>query len=183
MSARLEPEEVARRARALTWFLTDVDGVLTDGTLDYGRAGENRKRFHVRDGLGLQLLRRAGLRVGVLTSRESPALDRRAEELALDVVLAGRADKWQAFEEFQERFRVAAQQVAFVADDLPDLKVLARAGLALAPADAAAEVQAVAHVTLSRRGGRGAVREAAELILRARGDWERLLAGYTFAGD
>lgn len=166
------------RAAALEWILTDVDGVLTDGRLVYGPEGEAWKTFDVRDGLGLKLAQRAGLKVGVLSARGGPALERRAGELGLDAVVIRREDKRQAFRELLDERRVRARQVAYAGDDLVDLPILLACGLSFAPADAVAEVRERVDHTLSRRGGRGAVREMVEWILRARGDWERVIAPY-----
>lgn len=178
----LHDDEFARRAATLEWLLLDVDGVLTDGRLYYSRAGESLKVFHVRDGLAVRLAARAGLRVGLLSGRASAALARRAADLRFDAVLTGRDDKDTAFGEFLDRYDTDAKRVAYIADDLPDLKVLGRCGLALAPADAAPEVRAVAHRVLTCAGGEGAVREAVETILKARGDWDEALSRYTFSG-
>jgi 3-deoxy-D-manno-octulosonate 8-phosphate phosphatase (KDO 8-P phosphatase) len=166
------------RAAALEWILTDVDGVLTDGRLVYGPEGEAWKTFDVRDGLGLKLAQRAGLKVGVLSARGGPALERRAGELGLDAVVIRREDKRQAFRELLDERRVRARQVAYAGDDLVDLPILLACGLSFAPADAVAEVRERVDHTLSCRGGRGAVREMVEWILRARGDWERVIAPY-----
>lgn len=176
----LTASEFARIAGELVWILCDVDGVLTDGSLYYDRRGEALKRFHVRDGLALKLAQRAGLRVGLLSGRESPALERRAAELGLDALLAGHRDKDAVFDEFLRRHDTVPRQVAYIGDDLPDLPVLGRCGLAFAPADAAEEVRAVAHRILARPGGAGAVREMVEMVLRARGDWDALFASFTF---
>jgi len=181
--ALLNDAEFARRATALEWILLDVDGVLTDGALTYSRSGESLKTFQVRDGMGMKLAQRDGLRLGLISSRQSAPLTRRAEDLRLDAVLAGREDKSAAFDEFLDRQRTTPQSVAFIGDDLQDLIVLARAGLAFAPADAVPEVQAVAHRVMTRNGGRGAVREMIEMILKARGSWDKLLAAFTFAGE
>jgi 3-deoxy-D-manno-octulosonate 8-phosphate phosphatase (KDO 8-P phosphatase) len=166
------------RAAALEWILTDVDGVLTDGRLVYGPEGEAWKTFDVRDGLGLKLAQRAGLKVGVLSARGGPALVRRAGELGLDAVVIRREDKREAFRELLDERRVRARQVAYAGDDLVDLPILLACGLSFAPADAVAEVRERVDHTLSCRGGRGAVREMVEWILRARGDWERVIAPY-----
>ena len=166
------------RAAALEWLLTDVDGVLTDGRLIYGPEGEAWKTFDVRDGLGLKLAQRAGLKVGVLSARGGPALDRRAGELGLDAVVTRREDKPEAFREFLDEHRVRARRVAYAGDDLVDLPILLACGLSFAPADAAAEVRERVDHTLSSPGGRGAVREMVEWILRARGDWERAIEPY-----
>lgn len=176
-----EPEldpELRERARRLTWLLFDVDGVLTDGKLAYDGDGETLKLFHVRDGLGLKLAQRAGLRVGVLSGRRSPALQRRLKELGLDERILARSDKAHAFADFLERRHLERQQVAFVGDDLLDLPVLRRCGLSFAPADAVPEVRQRVHRVLSRAGGEGAARETVELVLRARGEWESLVAEF-----
>jgi 3-deoxy-D-manno-octulosonate 8-phosphate phosphatase (KDO 8-P phosphatase) len=181
--AVLTEAEFSRRATALEWVLMDVDGVLTDGRLYYSRSGETLKAFHVRDGMGMRLAQRDGLKLGVISSRAAAPLIRRAEDLRLNAVLTGREAKGPAFDEFLDRFHTKPQNVAFIGDDLQDLIVLARAGLAFAPADAVPEVRAVAHHVLANGGGHGAVREMIELILRARGSWDRLLASFTFAGE
>lgn len=176
---RLATEELRRRARALEWLLCDVDGVLTDGRIFVGRRRELVKAFDVRDGLGVKLAQRGGLTVGLLSSRRSPAVARRARELGITEVLQGRDDKAAAFADLLERRGLEARRVAYIGDDLPDLPVLLRCGLGFCPAAAAPEVRSVAHVVLERPGGRGAVRETVETILRARGDWADLLAAYS----
>lgn len=174
---QLSPE-LARRARGLRALLTDVDGVLTDGLLRYGASGEEIKAFSVRDGLALKLAREAGLVVGLLSARSHEALIRRADELGLDEVMLGRGDKGHAFNRFLAERGLGASEVAFVGDDLPDLPVLARCGLSFCPSDAAREVQAHCDVVVEKPGGRGAVREAVEMLLNARGQWRDLLANF-----
>jgi YrbI family 3-deoxy-D-manno-octulosonate 8-phosphate phosphatase len=178
----LTDQELARRAAELEWLLCDVDGVLTDGGLYYDRKGPAMLRFHVRDGLGLKLAQRAGLRVGVFSGRASGALERRVSELKLDASMVGVEDKPAEFASFLERHNTVARRVAFIGDDLPDLMVLARCGLSFAPADAAPEVRTVVHRVMAARGGQGAVREAVEILLRARGDWDQLFSAFTFDG-
>ena len=180
--ARLDEQEFARRALELEWLLCDVDGVLTDGGLYYDRRGHQLLRFNAKDGLGLQLAQQAGLRVGLFSGRAAAALDRRAAELGLDLCLSGITDKAAAFDDFLDRHSTEATRVAFLGDDLPDLMVLGRCGLAFAPADAVAEVRAVAHRVLEAGGGGGAAREAVEAILRARGAWQQTFARFTFEG-
>lgn len=177
MSGSADPTLVDA-ARALEWILCDVDGVLTDGSLYYGASGEELKRFDVKDGLALKLAQRDGLKVGLLSGRASAALDRRAEELGLDEVISGHSDKARELAAFLERRGTVAARVAFIGDDLPDLPVLTAVGLSFAPADAAPEVRAVVDRVLERRGGCGAAREAVELILRARGSWQPLVAAF-----
>lgn len=172
------PKDLRLRVAALEWLLSDVDGVLTDGRLHYGPEGEAWKSFHVRDGLGLKLAQRAGLKVGLLSARGGPALEARAAELGLDAVICRREDKYQAFREFLDQHRLRARRVAYAGDDLVDLPILLACGLSFAPADAAPEVRDRVDHTLAAAGGCGAVREMVEWILRARGDWERTVDAY-----
>jgi 3-deoxy-D-manno-octulosonate 8-phosphate phosphatase (KDO 8-P phosphatase) len=182
LSSPLSQEELERRALELRWVLSDVDGVLTDGRLYYGKSGEDLKVFDVKDGLAVAMARRVGLQVGILTARRSAALEQRARELGLEEVITGRRDKGAAFDELLARRDVEARQVAYLGDDLTDLPVLERAGLSLAPADAAAEVRQRVHVTLATAGGRGALRETMETLLRARGQWQEVVASFS-AGE
>lgn len=171
----LSDPELAQRAERLEWLLLDVDGVFTDGRLYYGGDGEVLKVFHVRDGLAVRMARRGGLKVGVLSGRASRGLSRRLAELGLDAVITGRSDKGRAFAEFLARHDADPARVAYAGDDLLDLPVLGRVGLAFAPADAVAEVRAAAHRVLDAPGGGGAVRELVELLLTARGSWAGLV--------
>ena len=180
--AILTDQELAHRAADLEWILCDADGVLTDGGLFYDRKGPGLMRFHVRDGLGMQLAQRAGMQVGVLSGRASGALERRASELELDALLMGVQDKRAEFDAFLERHNTVARRVAYIGDDLPDLVVLGQCGLSFAPVDAAAEVRTVVHRVLQSAGGQGAVREAVETILRAQGTWDSLFSSFTFDG-
>jgi len=176
----LADDELARRAGELEWLLCDVDGVLTDGGLYYDDRGRQLVRFDVKDGMALKLAQRAGLKVGLLSSRASGAVKRRAKELALDAVLLGVPDKGAELERFVARRRTGQRKIAFIGDDLADLIAMGRCGLAFAPADAVPEIRAVAHRVLAAPGGRGAVREAIELVLRWRGEWEGVLAPFSF---
>lgn len=166
------------RAAELDWLLFDVDGVLTDGRLVYGADGEQWKVFDARDGLGLKLAQRAGLKVGLLSGRESRALEGRAQEIGVDALVMNRPDKRAAFGEFLSAHATAARRVAYLGDDLVDLPVLLACGLAFAPADAAPEVRERVHHVLARPGGRAAAREMVEIVLRARGAWDGLLADF-----
>lgn len=172
-------EAFRQRAEALEWLLFDVDGVLTDGRLIYTRKGEAVKQFNVRDGLGFRLAQRAGLKLGFLSGRRSRPLEFRAKELDIDEVILGSGDKGADLDSFLERRNTSASRVAFIGDDLPDLPVLGRCGLSFAPSDAVAEVRAVVHRVLTRRGGDGAVREMVKLVLQARGEWRRAVAHFS----
>lgn len=170
--------ELGERARHLQWLLFDVDGVFTDGRLFYGPDGERYKEFDVRDGLGIKLAQKAGLKVGILSGRTSEALRYRATELGVDALVMDRSDKKPAFEELLAARKITADRVAYIGDDLLDLPVLLRCGLSFAPADAVPEVRERVHKVLLRPGGRGAVREMCEFVLRARGEWDHLIAPY-----
>ncbi len=172
------PGPVAQRAAAVRLLALDVDGVLTDGTVWYGADGEALKGFHTLDGLGLRLLERGGVTTALISARESPPLRTRARDLAIPHVLIGRSDKVAAWEELLATTGIPAAEAAFMGDDLIDLGVLARAGLALAVPDAHPAVHAAAHWVTNRAGGHGAVREAAELLLAARGSLDGLIAAH-----
>ncbi len=160
----------------------DVDGVLTDNGVYLGVVGDHPvefKRFHIQDGLGVRMLRAAGLVVLWLSGRESAATVQRARELAVDELIQDpTARKLPAFEAVLARRGLSWAQCAFVGDDLADLPVLTRVGLPVAVANAVPEVKAAARVVTTVAGGQGAAREVAELILRARGQWPALLAKY-----
>jgi 3-deoxy-D-manno-octulosonate 8-phosphate phosphatase (KDO 8-P phosphatase) len=169
-----------KRATKIKLFLCDVDGVLTDGSIFIG--GEREfKRFNIRDGLGLVLARRAGLKVGWVSARPSPATKMRAEELKIDfLVQQGDAtSKTAAIEELLAQEKLNWSETCFVGDDVIDLGPLTRAGFSVAVGDAVAEAKAAAHFTTKAVGGRGAVREAIELILRAQKKWQPFVEKYS----
>ena len=171
---------IRQRAARIKLFLCDVDGVLTDGSIFIG--GEREfKRFNIRDGLGLVLARRAGLKVGWISARPSPVTQLRAEELKVDFLVqqGNKISKTGAIEALLARERLNWSEVCFVGDDIIDLGPLTRAGLAVAVADAVAEVKSAAHFITQARGGCGAVREAVEIILQAQGKWQSFLKQYT----
>jgi 3-deoxy-D-manno-octulosonate 8-phosphate phosphatase (KDO 8-P phosphatase) len=169
---------LADRAARVELLLLDVDGVLTDGGIVYADDGREVKRFHVRDGSGLKLWQRAGKRAAIVSGRTSPVVDRRAAELGLTPVLQGRADKRPALAEVLAATGLRPEQVCAVGDDLPDLAVLVRCGLAVAVADACPEIRAAADYVTAAPGGRGAVRDAVEWLLKLQGAWDGLVAGF-----
>lgn len=171
---RPKPALIAR-AKKIRVLLMDVDGVLTDGRIWLlsrrdGTASEI-KGFHSQDGAGLKVARAAGLRTGIITGRESSAVTQRARECEIEFVYQHRATKIEAFEEIMRTTGVSSSEIAYVGDDLPDLPVLQRAGLAVAVANAVPEVKHAAHFVTSRSGGDGAVREVIELLVKAQGKW------------
>ncbi len=171
-------QDVVARARAVRLLLLDVDGVLTDGGLRYDDRGGEAKTFHVHDGHGLKMLQAQGVPVGIITSRESPLVARRATELGLAHLLQGVADKGNACDALLSELGLAADAVAYVGDDVIDLPVMTRVGLAVAVADAHPEVRSRAHWVTLAPGGRGAVRELCDLLLAAQGRLDTALAPY-----
>jgi 3-deoxy-D-manno-octulosonate 8-phosphate phosphatase (KDO 8-P phosphatase) len=175
----LPSEEIFDRARHIHLFLMDCDGVLTDGSLPYFARGgapvEDARVFHIHDGQGMRLASQAGLKLGIISRRTSAALAARAEEMKVDYLYQGISDKLRVYEQIKAAERLRDEQIAYIGDDLPDLAPMRRAGLAIAVADAAGEIRDCAHFVTTRNGGRGVVREAIELILKAQGKWEELL--------
>ena len=170
----------AARLKRIKLFLCDVDGVLTDGSIFIG--GEHEfKRFNIRDGLGLVLARRAGLKIGWVSARPSPATKLRADELKIHFLVqqGDRVSKTGAIEALLEQEKMKWADICFVGDDIVDLGPMKRAGFAVAVADVVAEAKAAAHFVTKALGGRGAVREAVEMILKAQGKWQEFLANYT----
>lgn len=172
------PSEIIKAAKNIKLLLLDVDGVLTDGRLYYGNSGEELKAFDIQDGLGIKLLQKGGVKVGIITGRRSALLQRRAEELAISPLVQGREDKWLALNEILEDLDVSLEEIAFVGDDLPDLAVIKRVGLGITPANGSHILASQADWQTNNRGGDGAVREVAELILGAQDKLESILATY-----
>ena len=173
------PSGVIRRAKKIQVLLMDVDGTMTSGAVTLlsqtdGSALEI-KTFDAHDGQGLTLAHTAGLRTGCITGRESPALVRRANEMKMEFIYQKQPTKTSAFEEILRKAGVEESQVAFVGDDLPDLPVLRRVGLAVAVGDAVLEVKLAAHYVTKAHAGRGAIREVVELILKAKGIWDEMI--------
>jgi 3-deoxy-D-manno-octulosonate 8-phosphate phosphatase (KDO 8-P phosphatase) len=172
----MQDQALAERCRALRLVLSDVDGVMTDGSVLLLPDGGEAKAFNVRDGLGIVLAHQAGLRTGLLSGRESAVVARRAEELGMAVVRQGVRDKAAVLQQILSEQGLDGRQVAYIGDDLNDLSVMAMVALSAAPADAPFEVRSAAFMVMDARGGRGCLREFLEAILRARGDWERVTA-------
>lgn len=163
------PDDVRERAAIVRALVLDVDGVLTDGSLEYDGDGETSKTFFVKDGLGIRLCAREGIAVAVISAKTSAPLRRRLEDLKVPHALLGREDKSEALDEVMSALGITEREVAFVGDDLLDLPIMRRVGLAIAPADAHPLVLTeVAWVTRAS-GGRGSVREVCDGLLAARG--------------
>lgn len=180
--SQLATPDVLARARKIKLFLMDVDGTLTNGgvCLLSSTAADSTgsaivtemKVFDAKDGQGLSLAHTMGIQTGFITGRRSPAVAKRAEELKVTFVYLGQAKKTDAFEECIKKAGVTEEEVAYMGDDLPDIPLAQRAGLAVSVADGADELKAICHYTTQRFAGRGAAREVIELILKAQGRWE-----------
>ncbi|HXG50329.1 MAG TPA: HAD hydrolase family protein [candidate division Zixibacteria bacterium] len=169
---------VRNKARKIKLLLVDVDGVLTDGRIIFDSRGTETKEFDVRDGLGIVLLKRSGIEVGFVTSRSSAIVSQRARELGVALVRQGVATKLDAYREIKAASGLRDAEIACAGDDLMDLGILRRCGLAIAVADASGEVLKAADYVTRAGGGRGAVREIAELLLKAQGKWRQVVASY-----
>ncbi len=165
-------------ARPIKLFIMDVDGVLTDGSVYITDAGGELKAFYAPDGLGLTLLRKSGVTLAIISGRKARCVEVRAEALGIAHVYQGIGSKGEAFAALLEATGLTAAECAYMGDDVIDLPVLRRVGLAIAVPDAPHSVQTHAHYVTGARGGRGAVREACELILHAQGKLDALLADY-----
>ena len=169
------PSGLRRKAQNICLLLLDVDGVLTDGHIIVDDRGVETKHFHVRDGQGIALLLSAGIEVGLMTSRSSPSVRHRAKELGIRLVRQGVRDKIATYKQIKSRCGLRDEQIAYMGDDIVDLPTLREVGLALSVADGWAGLRdAVDYVTTSP-GGHGAVREVAEMILKAQRKWTEVL--------
>jgi 3-deoxy-D-manno-octulosonate 8-phosphate phosphatase (KDO 8-P phosphatase) len=162
-------ETVINRAKAIRLVVFDVDGVLTNGSLILGDKGDEYKIFHVHDGLGLVMLREAGLKIAVISARSTPIVAERMATLGIDYVYQGQSDKQTVITELMQKIGVSREETAFVGDDLIDLPAMNQAGLAIAVANAQPLVLQRADWVTEKAGGQGAVREVCEMILKAQG--------------
>lgn len=156
----------------------DVDGVLTDGSINIGNDGELFKVFNCKDGLGISAARKIGLTVAIITGRKSNIIHQRAAELGIDLLYEGIHDKFAELKAIQKKLDLKQEEIAYIGDDLNDLPAFAAAGFCFTPADACEDVKAEASMILMHDGGKGAVREAIEAILKAQGKWEEVIANY-----
>lgn len=169
---------VGERCARIALLVVDVDGVLTDGSIVYSDRGDEIKTFHVRDGPGLKLWMALGKKSAILSGRKSAIVERRAKELGVSTLIQGMDNKLVGWDQLLELHQVRPEETAFIGDDLLDLPVLKRAGLAVAVADACPEVRVSAHYVTATPGGRGAVREVIEMILQAQGHWTDAVARF-----
>ncbi len=174
--------DASDRARRVELILFDVDGVLTDGQIliipDAQGTVHEFKMFNTQDGVGLSFARRIGLRLGVLTGRTSEAVAARAKELGMEIVEQGSWNKLETYQKIRAQVNLEDAQIAYMGDDLQDLPVMRRAGLAIGPGNAQEDIRQYCHLITRRTGGHGAVREALEFIIRAHGKWDEIMARY-----
>ncbi|MFM9436768.1 3-deoxy-D-manno-octulosonate 8-phosphate phosphatase (KDO 8-P phosphatase) [Janthinobacterium sp. CG_23.3] len=171
-------EDTLRRAARVRLMIFDVDGVLTDGSLHYGEDGESMKTFNVHDGLGIKLLQESGVQTAIISARRSPIVARRAADLGIEHVHQGGHDKLTPFRALLDSTGLTAEQCGFIGDDVVDLPILARVGFAVSVPNGRDDVRNRAHHVTQAGGGRGAVREVCELLLRAQGNYDSVLAQF-----
>lgn len=163
------------RLDAIRLLLLDVDGVLTAGEIIYADSGEQHKIFNAKDGVGIRMLKAAGIHVGIVTGRSGEALLHRCRNLGIDLVFDGVRDKAQLLDPITAQTGIGVEQIAFVGDDLPDLSIMRKVKLAVAVADAHPAIRDAAHMITVAGGGRGAVREVCDAILKAQGRWDEMV--------
>lgn len=169
------PAKIRNKAKKIKLLLLDVDGVLTDGGIVIDHRGGDIKRFHVRDGHGIRLLLGAGIQVGLITGRYSKAVTLRARELGIRMVHQKVHDKVAVYRKIKRQTGLKDEEIAYVGDDIVDLPLLRQVGLAMTVRDCSGDLERIVDYAASEEGGRGAVREIAELLLRAQGKWAKII--------
>ncbi|MEW6410272.1 MAG: HAD-IIIA family hydrolase [Nitrospirota bacterium] len=170
--------KIKEKAKKIKLLILDVDGVMTDGGIILDNNGNEFKRFHVRDGHGIKMAQRVGIIIAFLTGRESNVVSRRASELGVTDIFQGRKEKIISYRELLNRYNLKDEEVAFIGDDVIDIPIMRCAGLSIAVSDAEEDVIKIADWVTKRAGGRGAVREAIEFILKSQGKWKELMEKY-----
>lgn len=170
--------KIDQRMQPIRLILSDVDGVLTNGDLSFDNQGIESKTFHVRDGMGIKLWQSSGHKFGIITARSSHIVKIRMVELGVEIIRQGSESKLPVGLQVIDELGLTLDQVCYIGDDLSDLSLLSKVGLAVTVADGAAELKSIAHITTTARGGSGAVRELIELILKSQNRWQELLQTY-----
>jgi len=168
-------DEIKEKARKVRLLLLDVDGVLTDGKIIYDSEGRELKFFNVQDGLGVRLLGISGIKAVLVTTRRSPVLEKRAKDMQVDRIYEGILHKTEVLDQILDTYQVRKEEICYVGDDLVDLGIMRLIGFPVAVKNACREVKEAASYVTERKGGEGAVREVAELILKTKGAWHRVL--------
>lgn len=173
-----DANDLQERARAVKMILMDADGVLTDGKIIFFSGGNEAKMFDSKDGVGIKLAQRAGLKTGVISGRESEALLRRCEELGMDEIHQRVFEKIEAYDEIKSRLGFTDREICFIGDDLVDAPIMKRVGLPVTVADGHPALESIASYVTQRVGGSGAVREVIDLVIKAQGKWEEIIGRY-----
>ena len=171
-------DELLERASKIKLLICDVDGVLSDGKVYFGNDGEELKNFNIKDGLGIKLMQRNGIKVAIITGRQSNIVDHRASELGIDLVYQGRSDKRATFDEIAKKLELNHDEIAHIGDDLPDLPLMQKSGLGICVADAYHFLKEHADWITKHDGGQGAVRDVSDLLLTAQNKFEQVLESY-----
>ena len=170
----MDRKSIKEKAKKIKLLILDVDGVMTDGSILLDNKGNEYKRFHVRDGHGIKMIRRAGITIAIITGRKSKVVELRAKELGITEVYQRIFKKSQVYEKLLKKYKCKDENVAFMGDDVVDQELLKRAGLSAAPADAEEDAKKLADLVTKRNGGRGAVREFTDLILKSTVLWKKV---------
>jgi len=171
-------QDIIERAKKIKLLILDIDGVMTDGRIVYSIYGDELKFFDVQDGLGITLLNKVGIRSAIITAKKSRIVKARARDMKIAYVYQGYMDKARAFDKILKKSRLKAEDICFIGDDLIDVPVIKRAGFAVAVSNAMEEVKHSAHYVTTKMGGRGAVREICDLILKSQGKWDLATSKY-----
>lgn len=166
------------RVKKIRWAFFDVDGVLTDGKIVIDGNGNEIKNFNVKDGIGINMLKSAGIKTGIITGRSSKAVEKRAQELGIDVLIQNSSDKLKDYTLLKERFDFLDEEVMFIGDDIVDIPILRRVGFAVTVPNAPVEVKSVCHYITSTHGGDGAVREVCDLVLKLQDKYHQIIESY-----
>lgn len=175
---KIQNSKIKAIAKNIKLLILDVDGVLTDGSIILDNKGNEFKAFHVRDGHGIKMLVKAGLQVAIITGRQSEVVERRAQELGIKEVYQGRRRKIETLGKIIGKFGLKESEVAYIGDDIVDIPIFKKVGLPIAVADADDEAKEYAVVVTKNRGGRGAVREVSDFILKSKGLWDSMTREY-----
>ena len=171
-------QTIINKAKQIKLLVLDVDGVLTNGLIFYSADGAEMKGFHIHDGLGIKLLKKAGIQVAIISGKKSAAVEKRMQDLRIDHVYLGHENKLPAYEDLINRVQLDDHEIAYMGDDLPDLPLLQRAGLAITVPQAPDIIKQYTDIITTKKGGKGAVREVCELILTAQGRYQAIIQSY-----
>ena len=171
-------KDIQGRIKKIKIVVMDVDGVMTDGKIILGSGNTELKFFDARDGVGIKYLQRVGIKVAIITGRKSEAVEMRAKELDIELVYQNAKKKIDAYNDLKEKLGYKGSDIAYIGDDLPDIPIMRRVGFAIAVANSTKETKKVAHYITKNNGGYGAIREVAELIMKAQNKWKKIMERY-----